>query len=62
MLGVNQVYYHATRAERNQIVEYYLTAVGLSGSFNKRPDEHREECVKELASLVRLLFPKKCYF
>lgn len=39
MLGVNQVYYHATRAERNQIVEYYLTAVGLSGSFNKRPDE-----------------------
>ena len=39
MLGVNQVYYHATRAERNQIVEYYLTAVGLSGSFNKKPYE-----------------------
>ena len=39
MLGVNQVYYHATRAERNQIVEYYLTAVGLSGSYNKKPDE-----------------------
>ena len=39
MLGVNQVYYHASRAERNQIVEYYLTAVGLSGSFNKKPDE-----------------------
>ena len=39
MLGVNQVYYHATRAERNQIVEYYLTAVVLSGSFNKKPDE-----------------------
>ena len=39
MLGVNQVYYHASRAERKQIVEYYLTAVGLSGSFNKRPDE-----------------------
>ena len=39
MLGVNQVYYHASRAERNQIVEYYLTAVGLSDSFNKRPDE-----------------------
>ncbi|MEC9112124.1 MAG: ATP-binding cassette domain-containing protein, partial [Verrucomicrobiota bacterium] len=39
MLGVNQVYYHASRAERNQIVEYYLTAVGLSGSFKKRPDE-----------------------
>lgn len=39
MLGVNQVYYHASRAEKNQIVEYYLTAVGLSGSFNKRPDE-----------------------
>ena len=39
MLGVNQVYYHATRAERKQIVEYYLTAVGLSGSFNKKPDE-----------------------
>ena len=39
MLGVNQVYYHASRAERKQIVEYYLTAVGSSGSFNKRPDE-----------------------
>jgi len=39
MLGVNQVYYHASRAERKQIVEYYLTSVGLSGSFNKRPDE-----------------------
>ena len=39
MLGVKQVYYHASNHERKQIVEYYLTVVGLSGSFNKRPDE-----------------------
>ncbi len=39
MLGVNQVYYHATQAERDQIVEYYLTVVGLGDAFHKRPDE-----------------------
>ena len=39
MLGVEQVYYHATQEERNQIVEYYLTAVGLADAMQKRPSE-----------------------
>ncbi len=39
MLGINQVYYHATQEERNQIAEYYLTAVGLEDALHKRPDE-----------------------
>src|SRR5207253_4848953 len=29
MLGVNQVFYTASREERREIVEYYLTVVGL---------------------------------
>ncbi|MEC5125323.1 ABC transporter ATP-binding protein [Verrucomicrobiales bacterium BCK34] len=39
MLGVEQVYYHATAEERHQIVEYYLAAVGLTGAADKRPAE-----------------------
>jgi nitrate ABC transporter ATP-binding subunit len=39
MLGVDQVYYHATRLEREQIVEYYLSAVGLGEQMHKRPAE-----------------------
>lgn len=37
MLGVNQVYYHATKEERRQIATYYLAMVGLAGSMHKRP-------------------------
>ena len=36
MLGVEQVYYHATAQERHQIVEYYLDSVGLSDAAHKR--------------------------
>ena len=39
MLGIEQVFYHATAAERKQICEFYLTAVGLSQSMHKRPAE-----------------------
>ena len=39
MLRVEQVYYHATQEERNQIVEYYLSAVGLGDAMHKRPGE-----------------------
>src|SRR3989475_2560301 len=39
MLGVNQVFYTARREERRQIVEYYLTVVGLSEALHKRPAE-----------------------
>ncbi len=35
-LGVDKVYPHATRAERNDIVEYYLTRVGLGDSLHKK--------------------------
>jgi nitrate ABC transporter ATP-binding subunit len=39
LLGVDQVFYTASRAERRQIVEYYLTVVGLAESMHKRPGE-----------------------
>lgn len=39
MLGVEQVYPHGTKHERDQIVEYYLTAVGLGEQMLKRPAE-----------------------
>jgi nitrate/nitrite transport system ATP-binding protein len=37
MLGVDQVFYTASRDERRQIVEYYLTVVGLGDAMHKRP-------------------------
>ena len=39
MIGVEQVYYHASKEERAQIVEYYLSVVGLAGAMHKRPGE-----------------------
>lgn len=39
MLGVEQVFYTASAAERREIVEYYLTVVGLGESMHKRPAE-----------------------
>jgi nitrate/nitrite transport system ATP-binding protein len=39
MLGVDQVFFTASRAERRQVVEYYLTVVGLGGAMHKRPAE-----------------------
>ena len=38
-LGVNQVYYTASREERRQITEYYLTVVGLGEAMDKKPGE-----------------------
>jgi nitrate/nitrite transport system ATP-binding protein len=35
-LGVDRVYPHATAAERRDVVEYYLTRVGLADSLDKR--------------------------
>ena len=35
-LGVDKVYPHATQAERNDIVEYYLTRVGLGDALHKK--------------------------
>jgi nitrate/nitrite transport system ATP-binding protein len=39
MLGVNQVFFTAARAERRQIAEYYLSVVGRADSMHKRPAE-----------------------
>lgn len=39
MLGVNQVFYTATKEERRQIAEYYLSVVGLGDALDKRPGE-----------------------
>ncbi len=38
-LGVDRVYPHGTKAERNQICEHYLGLVGLADSQNKYPRE-----------------------
>ena len=39
MLGVDQVFFTARRAERREIAEYYLTVVGLGESMHKRAKE-----------------------
>src|SRR6266540_3957349 len=39
MLGVDQVFYSASKAERRQIAEYFLTVVGLGDAMDKRPAE-----------------------
>ncbi|MGR9116238.1 MAG: ABC transporter ATP-binding protein [Gammaproteobacteria bacterium] len=38
-LGVDKVYPHATQSERDDIVEYYLTRVGLGDSLHKKAAE-----------------------
>src|SRR5216110_2847144 len=37
MLGVDQVFYTASKEERVQIAEYYLSVVGLADAMQKRP-------------------------
>ena len=39
MLGVNQVFFTVPKYEREQIVEYYLSVVGLGDSMHKKPAE-----------------------
>jgi nitrate ABC transporter ATP-binding subunit len=39
MLGVNQVYPHAPKAQRRQIARYYLHRVGLDHALDKKPSE-----------------------
>ncbi len=39
MLGVEQVYFTASRAERRQMAEYYLSIVGLADAMHKLPAE-----------------------
>lgn len=39
MLGVNQVYFTASKTERRQMAEYYLSIVGLGEAMDKLPGE-----------------------
>src|SRR5690606_29005669 len=39
MLGVDQVYFTASRTERRQLAEYYLSVVGLAESLHRYPAE-----------------------
>ena len=39
MLGINQVYYTASKRERREVAEYYLSIVGLAEAMHKRPAE-----------------------
>jgi len=39
MLGVDQVFFTASKQERRQIAEYYLTVVGLGDAMQKKPAE-----------------------
>lgn len=39
MIGVKRVYAHATKQEQKEIVEYYLSLVGLSDAMHKYPRE-----------------------
>ncbi len=38
-VGVDQVFYTASKSERREIAEYYLSVVGLADSLHKRPRE-----------------------
>jgi nitrate/nitrite transport system ATP-binding protein len=38
-LGVDQVYPHATRRQRQQVCQYYLSLVGLADAMHKHPRE-----------------------
>lgn len=38
-LGVDQVFFTSSKADRRAIVEYYLSVVGLADSMHKRPAE-----------------------
>lgn len=39
MMGVNQVYFTASKQERRQVAEYYLSVVGLAEAMHKYPAE-----------------------
>ncbi len=39
MLGINQVFFTASKRERRQIAEYYLSVVGLGDSMHRLPAE-----------------------
>lgn len=52
MLGVDRVYPHASKAERNDIVEYYLSRVGLKDAMNK-PTADMSNGMKQRVGIAR---------
>ncbi|OEJ69672.1 ABC transporter ATP-binding protein [Magnetovibrio blakemorei] len=52
MLGVDRVFPHATAAERNDIVEYYLSRVGLKDAMN-RPTADMSNGMKQRVGIAR---------
>ena len=56
-LGVDQVFYTASREERRQIAEYYLTVVGLGEALHQRPlrDARFAHSIRASAGLTRPL-------
>ncbi len=58
-LGVDKVYPHATKSERDDIVEYYLTRVGLGDSlFKKAADMSNGMCQRVGIARAFALSPK----
>jgi nitrate/nitrite transport system ATP-binding protein len=51
-LGVDQVFFTATKLERHEIVEYYLTVVGLGDSLHKRP-AHLSQGMRQRVGIAR---------
>jgi nitrate ABC transporter ATP-binding subunit len=39
MLGVNEVYPHASKEQRRHVAQYYLEVVGLGDAFHRKPGE-----------------------
>ena len=52
MLGVDQVFYTASKTERREIAEYYLHVVGLGDSMHKRPAE-RSQGMRQRVGIAR---------
>lgn len=52
MLGVDRVYPHASAAERSDIVEYYLSRVGLKDAMNK-PTADMSNGMKQRVGIAR---------
>ena len=57
MLGVDQVFYTASKTEREQIAEYYLHIVGLGDSMHKRPSE-LSQGMRQRVGIARAIIAK----
>ena len=60
MLGVEQVFFTASKLERQEIVEYYLTVVSLGDAMHKSRRNCPKACGSALASRVHSHSNRKC--